>query len=233
MGGAALPIAMGIALQASTPDPYLRAPHQLIETFTTISIEVEFLGDCLDPGDGDRTDARFKQLYHRYRDARRKVEAIWGSAIDSAAISEHFFTESFFPEKRRRCGNAQVRAALDKANAKLTEIEQSLWSAATQQRIGAWIGAFRLCRDSVSEAEIGTDDWQDEPVLHITLTAESRGSFAVLTERAVGLKLTVLVDGRVISEPSINEPIRDGRFYLQARDPQTLERARALVAGTC
>jgi hypothetical protein len=224
---------MGIALQAPAPDPYLRAPDQLIETLTTISIEVEFLGNCLDPGGGDRTDARFTRLDRRYWDTRRKVEAIWGSATDSAVISEHFLTETFFPEKRRRCGNAQVQAALDNANAKLTEIEQSLWSAATQQRMGAWVGALRLCRDTVSQAEIGTDGWQDEPVLHVTLTAESRGSFAALTERSVGLKLAVLVDGRVISEPTINEPIRDGRFYLQARDPQTLERAQVLVTGIC
>lgn len=228
-----LSITTGLLLQGATPDPHIRAPDQLIGTFTAISIEVEFLGDCLDPGDGDRTDARFKQLNRRYSDTRRKVEAIWGSATDSAAISEYFFTEAFFPEKRRSCGKAQVQAALDHANAKLTEIEQSLSLAAARQHSGVWAGALQLCRGTVSQAEIGTDGWQNEPVLHITLTAENRGSFAALTERAIGLNLAVLVDGRVISEPNINEPIQDGRFYLQARDPQILERARALIAGTC
>lgn len=61
-----LSITTGLLLQGATPDPHIRPPDQLIGTFTAISIEVEFLGDCLDPGDGDRTDARFKQLNHRY-----------------------------------------------------------------------------------------------------------------------------------------------------------------------
>lgn len=233
MAATALSVAIGILLQGAAPDPHVRAPDQLVGTFTTISIEVEFLGDCLDQGDGDRTDIRYERLERRYWDTRRRVQAIWGSAENPAAISEHFFTEAFFPEKRRRCRKAQVQTALDNVNAKLAEIEQSLSSADTQQRTGAWVGAFRLCKDTVSQTEIITSDWNGEPALRVTLTATGRDAFAILTERASGESLAARVDDQVVSEPSFNETLQGDSFHIQTRDPQALDRIRTLAMSDC
>lgn len=78
MGGAALSVAIGAILQGSPPDPHLRAPDRLTDTFTSIAIDVEFLGNCLDQGDGNQTDPRFAQLDRRYWATRREVIRIWG-----------------------------------------------------------------------------------------------------------------------------------------------------------
>lgn len=233
MGSAALSVAITVILQASPPDPYLRAPDRLTEALTTIAIDVEFLGNCLDQGGGDQTDPRFAQLDRRYWATRREVIRIWGSAEDDAAISEHFFTEAFFPEKRRRCRKAQIQTALDNANAKLAEIEQSLSLAAVHQRTGAWTGALRLCRDTVSRTEMVMTEWGGEPALRVTLTSRGRSALFDLTGRAVGKTLAVRIDGRVVFEPHISEPLQSDTVHIQADDPQTLERIRALVADGC
>ncbi|RSU58855.1 SecDF P1 head subdomain-containing protein [Sphingomonas koreensis] len=69
--------------------------------------------------------------------------------------------------------------------------------------------------------------------MRITLTASSRSALFDLTGRAVGKALAVRVDGRIVFEPHINEPIQGDTFHIQATDSQTLERAQTLVADIC
>ena len=54
------------------------------------------------------------------------------------------------------------------------------------------------------------------------VAAGSRDALVAPTARAVTKTLAIRVDGRVVSTPSINEPLHGDTFYILERDPQAL-----------
>jgi preprotein translocase subunit SecD len=56
--------------------------------------------------------------------------------------------------------------------------------------------------------------WQGRPEIEVVLTPDGRRKFADMTTRAVGRKITVVVDDGVVSAPLILSPIDKGRMYL-------------------
>ena len=54
-----------------------------------------------------------------------------------------------------------------------------------------------------------------------------------LTAQAVGKSITVWLDGAVLTEPVVREPIAGGRLSISGMDDAQIERARAAVAAPC
>jgi hypothetical protein len=73
-----------------------------------------------------------------------------------------------------------------------------------------------LDRRDVAAAEVGRDEYAPEPFLLVTFTADGAQRFAALTERLVGRKLAILVDGAVVSDPVVQEPITGGQARITA-----------------
>jgi preprotein translocase subunit SecD len=77
----------------------------------------------------------------------------------------------------------------------------------------------------------------NQPVVHFSLTHEGGEAFAKATGDNVGRGLAIILDGKVVSAPRINDRIRDagiieGRFSQQeVQDLATVLRSGALPAG--
>jgi preprotein translocase subunit SecD len=54
-----------------------------------------------------------------------------------------------------------------------------------------------------------------QPEVIITLTAEGRRKFGDMTEAAIGRKIAIVIDGRIMSAPIIIGPIRNGRVHVR------------------
>lgn len=66
----------------------------------------------------------------------------------------------------------------------------------------------------VADAALSYDPDTNRPATLIDLTSEGTRRFANATERMVGRKLAMVVGGRVVSAPTVNEPIRGGRLSI-------------------
>ncbi len=76
--------------------------------------------------------------------------------------------------------------------------------------------------DSAVAVERGT-----QSVLEIKLTSSGAKEFGALTETQVGKPVAVLIDGKLISAPVIQEPIRSGRAVISG--DFTFETARRIA----
>jgi preprotein translocase subunit SecD len=50
--------------------------------------------------------------------------------------------------------------------------------------------------------------------ISIDLTAEAAGAFQTATEAAVGSQIAIIVEGRIVSSPTVAEPISNGSIVL-------------------
>ena len=94
---------------------------------------------------------------------------------------------------------------------------------------GIWIGNLDLCRSGPVKAEADTDDHSGLPVVNITLPAELRDALATLTAANIGKPLPIRVDGKVVSEPHVNEPISGGQLQISGVDRAEADRIAAAL----
>ncbi len=78
----------------------------------------------------------------------------------------------------------------------------------------------------LKDAAPGTDSY-GEPVVSIEFNGEGAKLFREMTTRSVGKPIAILLDGRIISAPNVNEPISGGRAQISGRF--SLEEMRDLV----
>ena len=64
--------------------------------------------------------------------------------------------------------------------------------------------------DQLTEAAAGNEDKTNEPIVTIGFDQQGGAKFAKLTTENVGKPFAIILDGRVISAPNINEPILGG-----------------------
>ena len=77
--------------------------------------------------------------------------------------------------------------------------------------------------------EADTDDHSGLPVVNITLPAELRDALATLTAANIGKPLPIRVDGKVVSEPHVNEPISGGQLQISGVDRAEADRIAAAL----
>jgi|RhiMethySRZTD1v2_1073278.scaffolds.fasta_scaffold1448226_2 hypothetical protein len=82
-------------------------------------------------------------------------------------------------------------------------------------------------RLQVERAEATLDTRTKEPVVVITMVARSGRMFGELTENNIGRRLVLRIDGQVVSEPIIREPIKGG--VVQISGNMTVKDAAALA----
>ena len=82
-------------------------------------------------------------------------------------------------------------------------------------------------RLQVEKAEATFDTRTKEPVVVITLAARSGRLFYELTQNNIGRTLVLRIDGQVVAEPIIREPIKSG--VVQISGSMTVNDAAALA----
>jgi preprotein translocase subunit SecD len=204
----------------------LAKPPRLDDDLAAAKAELEFAAECAATYMNRRVESKRHMVEDRHEYAQGRATEIWGGIKIGLG-------EEVYPNDPPSCAREKVQAALLRAGTRLEMAEQSIAEATEPLAHGAWVGAFRLCRDTVARVEIGKSDWNGEPELRLALTESGRVALAGLTERAVTENLAIRVDGGVISEPFIAEPLRDRTFNIQARDPRSLDRIRTLAADAC
>ncbi|BEV00750.1 protein translocase subunit SecD [Novosphingobium olei] len=81
--------------------------------------------------------------------------------------------------------------------------------------------------DELTNAQMTNNQQTNEPVVNITFNTEGGKKFANLTTQNVGKPFAIILDGKVLSAPNINEPILGGSAVISGRF--TAESANALA----
>jgi len=97
---------------------------------------------------------------------------------------------------------------------------------------GIWIGNLDLCRSGSVIAAANIDADSGLPIVNIVLPAPLREAMAELTAANLGKPLPIRVDGKVVSEPYIHEPITGGEVQIAGVDQAEAERIAAALQ-TC
>jgi len=105
-------------------------------------------------------------------------------------------------------------------------------AAAIADEVGLWAGPLQLCRDTVEAATVAEDSI-GMPLLAIKLKPELKDRLRLETEKRVGQPMAVRLDGRIVSEPYVLEPITGGEISLSGATQPQVEAMRAASGRPC
>ena len=71
-----------------------------------------------------------------------------------------------------------------------------------------------IAGDQLTKASVGNDEKTNESIVEITFDQQGGAKFAKLTTENVGKPFAIILDGKVISAPNINEPILGGQARI-------------------
>jgi len=74
-----------------------------------------------------------------------------------------------------------------------------------------------LTGDELVDAKLSYNSQTNEPVVSITFNSEGGRKFARVTQENVGKPFAMILDGKVLSAPNINEPILGGQAQISGR----------------
>ena len=96
---------------------------------------------------------------------------------------------------------------------------------------GLWIGPIQVCRDTAENAR--TKDEGHFASLIIRLRPELRAQLRRETERLVGSALPIRLDGKVISAPTVLEPITGGALSITGVSAEETRAIRVAIRRPC
>ncbi|MFC3787009.1 hypothetical protein GGR90_002435 [Sphingopyxis italica] len=94
---------------------------------------------------------------------------------------------------------------------------------------GIWIGNLDLCRSGPVKAVASIELYSSLPIVSIVLPAALHDALEELTAANIGKPLPIRVNGRVVSEPNVNEPISGGELQISGVDQAEADRIAAAL----
>jgi hypothetical protein len=96
---------------------------------------------------------------------------------------------------------------------------------------GLWVGPIPICRDT--GAGVAAADLAGRPTVTLTLAPRWRERLRRETERRVGKPLAVRLDGRIVSAPTVLEPITGGVLQLAGLSAREAAAVAAAARRAC
>lgn len=98
---------------------------------------------------------------------------------------------------------------------------------------GLWIGDIALCAETVSDANISIDETIPDTFINLKLTGDAAKRLHELTRHSVGQSISIRLDGDVLSEPNVWEPIPDGEIQITGIEQATMDKIIAATQRPC
>lgn len=93
---------------------------------------------------------------------------------------------------------------------------------------------FEICADRLIGTQIGFDDFERRPTLAMGFDDEAARELAELTTRHIGERVIVTLEGQVVTDPIIQEPITGGSIVITGVDTVAeIERIERAARGRC
>lgn len=105
----------------------------------------------------------------------------------------------------------------------------TLTATSTDAEIAAQFIDTPLTGRYVESAMVQFDQQTNKPVISLTFNDEGKALFAQITKEEIGKPLAIVLDGQVLSAPTVQDEITDGKAMISGS--YTLIEARDLVRG--
>jgi hypothetical protein len=206
--------------------PPVDAPPPITASLIAIERPLGFAGECIELHPRLKLQARYDAIEDKYVSAVNQAIGLWGPAVQPPP-------EALRERPWSSCKHTYVITALRRAERALA-IHATLFreATATMNNGGIWFGPLKLCRAVVADAKL-TREPSDYLALVIKLTGDTAPTLAMLTERSIGHPLAVRLNGKVIAQPIVDEPLERGELQLSGPDRQTLEQIQTALAASC
>lgn len=223
----AVVLAISLALQAASPagNPW----DNLLPALTGAQLAVDRIGHCTTELPARRDlEIEYQALLSRAVAASHAVQDL-NPDIDPAMETAVREVTAGAPS----CTAAALRGYSATARRGLAIVESGLRAGLLQQGHGLWIGSLHLCAGRVVAVEIGEPRFHGgRPGVILRFSQEFAPQVRALTAQRVGRSLAVVLDGRVIMSPRVNEPVSDA-VSIAGPEVVRLDRIRAAVAEPC
>lgn len=109
----------------------------------------------------------------------------------------------------------------------------ALPAGAAEPKRGLWFGPVQLCRDTVAEAVAGVDEYGGLPTLTLTLASDLQPRLQRATARKVSRTMKIRLDGRIVQELKVREPITGTSLRIAGLPRDEVEKMRAASLQAC
>ncbi|MEP9357556.1 hypothetical protein [Sphingomonas sp. KR3-1] len=200
---------LALALILAT-DRELALPPTLEPALTVASRALFRVEYC--SGKSQHNEDEFARRDQRYFRLSWSALQVWGAKAERDIVEEM--------RLHLRCGAKRRNVEIARFDAAISEAERIFEQAILPMRQGVWIGALRLCRETVARTEPALNI-VDNPVLRVTLTSGTRARLATLSEKIMtgrydSGQIALRVNGVVLSELMVYERIESAVIDLPA-----------------
>lgn len=211
-------------LATSTMPDITDVPASVLTPLHEAQTTHERAGMCLESLPRPALEPRYRALGIRMYDAAASARGLWAKQVDRELVDD---------EPLPSCSTAAIGQALDRTASALDAFDRAFAATTAPLRSGVWVGMLKVCGARTLSATIDLDSYTKRPALTIKLDAEATTRLAMLTRRATGDPMAVRLDGVVVMQPTVFEPILHGTLQLNGPDADVLERLRRALDRPC
>jgi hypothetical protein len=232
---APLLLAKGAAPAAPVPGLPLAYPAELQARLTEARRFTGFIDNCGLKKVLLATRRRYVDLGERLDKAIGRDRGIWGLQVKGHDLDSRG-VEMFWTDKTDKafaaCSVATLNQSAAQAAKAISAYEAASAAATAPMAQGLWIGPVRVCKADIIARQSGV--MRQAPGT-LTVAFDQRGTKALrqVSVNSLRLPIAVRLDGRVVAEPILGDPIDSGRILVPFTGAAQLNRAAAALAEAC
>ena len=224
-------LALSVAVQttAAAGNPVGARWDNLLSALTDAQMAVDRIGHCTTELPARRDlEADYQALLHRTVVASHAAQDL-NPDIDPAMESVVRLTAAGLPS----CTATALRGYRVAARRALAIAEAALRTEPVMPSRGLWLGNLQLCGGRVVAVQTAEPDFRGAgPGLILRFSGDFAPQVRSLTAQRVGRQLSVVLDGRVLISPRVNEPMSDA-IMISGPGELPLDRIRAAAMAVC
>ena len=168
----------------------------LTKALAEVRTQLAIAGDCTDRDPKSRQRPDYEALDDLFQAALSQAEGTW-SDFDRTKV----YDAGGSAGAQLRCGRKEIGDALKEGRAALSRyntLYRRLTAAMGPK--SAWAGPMRLCKATVTGADVVTDSLTKKPALAVRVSPSVRGSWEEVGKQSAGRPLSVRLDGAVVAD---------------------------------
>jgi len=201
----------------------------VVEALHRGQVAIDRIGHCVTRRSaGAGVEMLYDERLSVLRDAFEAAEALYPD-IDPVSETIPLMTGPQAP----RCDGGSLRTYDASARQAIGDARVHIDADAALLAHGLWIGSLHLCGGRVAAVETGEpESYGGRPGIIFRFSPEFAPRVRALTAQRVRRPLAVVLDGRVIMSPRVNEPLSDAAS-IAGPEAVPIDRIRAAVAEPC
>lgn len=231
------PLILAKAAKAVEPPPGLPVdyPAALQAPLTDARRFTGFLENCGMRKAPPAVRRQFDQLSDRLGSDIARDRGIWGFGVkghDLRPDGVELFWSDKAPTAFAACSAKALTQAAAKAKDAIAAYEAAFAATTAGMAQGLWIGPLKACKAGVTASQTGRESgggtW-----LSITFDKRSAAALKAISVNSLKLPLDVRLDGKLIMQPFLTEPLNSGGLRISSDNAAQMARAKEASSGPC